>query len=80
MQWKFFFFPWFEDAGYTLAGEGYDVLDEDRAYFDELREKGISLSQEQMVWYSHMKQTQGELMKQEYPFSVSFRMGFRVER
>ena len=97
---------------------GYDVLDEDRAYFDELREKGISLSQEQMVWYSHMKQTQGELMKQEYPstpeealwphvsggdlwcrdaqvagagvrgggvcrgagVSVSFRMGFRVER
>lgn len=118
VQWKFFFFPWFEDAGYTLAGEGYDVLDEDRAYFDELREKGISLSQEQMVWYSHMKQTQGELMKQEYPstpeealwphvsgaiygavmhrlraqgrvgggvcrgagVSVSFRMGFRVER
>lgn len=67
VQWKFFFFPWFEDSGYVLSGEGYDVLDEDRAYFDELREKGISLSQEQMVWYSHMKQTQGELMKQEYP-------------
>lgn len=67
VQWKFFFFPWFEDAGYTLAGDGYDVLDEDRAYFAELKEKGINLSQGQMVWYSHMKQTQKELMKQEYP-------------
>lgn len=67
VQWKFFFFPWFEDSGYTLSGEGYDVLDEDREYFEDLKEKGINLSQGQMVWYSHMKQTQKELMKQEYP-------------
>lgn len=67
VQWKFFFFPWFEDSGYVLTGEGYDVLDEDRAYFAELEEKGIRLTQGQKVWYSHMKQTQGDLMKQEYP-------------
>ncbi len=29
--------------------------------------KGIRLTQGQKVWYSHMKQTQGDLMKQEYP-------------
>lgn len=67
VQWKFWFFPWYEDAGYVLSGEGYDVLPEDREYFAELAEKGIRLTQEQMVWYSHMKQTQGEKMKQEYP-------------
>lgn len=51
---------------YTFAGEGYDVLDEDRAYFAELEEKGIRLTQGRKVWYSHMKQTQDDLMKQEY--------------
>lgn len=67
VQWRFWFFPWFEDGGYVLEGEGFDVLDEDRGYFAELAEKGIRLTQGQMVWYSHMKQTQGEKMRQEYP-------------
>ena len=65
---KFFFFPWYNEQKYQLKGDIERIPEEMREYFNrEYAAKGISLSDEQRIWYYTMSQEQGDLMKREYP-------------
>jgi len=66
MEWKFHFLGWQEDKKYQLAGElKLNQLQAD--YFDELHKIGIKLTNAQKLWYVKKEETQGDLMKQEFP-------------
>ena len=67
LDYKFFFFPWWEHPDYTLdANAEIDEATEEYLSGLEARE-GIELSQAQRLWYAKKKQTQKGKMKQEYP-------------
>lgn len=67
LDWKFFFYPWWRNPQYSLAGEG-SVPARLQAYFDELEGKhGIQLSEGQKRWYAAKERTLGEDIKREYP-------------
>ena len=67
LDYKFFFFPWYEDKANVLIGN-FIIPSELVEYFEELEQKlGITLSQEQKNWYFKKLQTQKDDMKREYP-------------
>ena len=67
MDYKFHFFPWWQDKTYRLPKPSL-ITAEDAAYFESLAsEHGITLDDEQKWWYSAKKVEQGEDMWKEYP-------------
>jgi len=75
MDWRFHFFPWWEDDKYRLIGDYYEIPQEMNKYFDALERdewfkehhpKG-RLENDQKYWYFKKWTTQREKMKQEYP-------------
>jgi hypothetical protein len=66
LDFKFHFFPWYEDPEYTLEGDYYGVA-QFADYFAELAQQGIKLTPGQRTWYAKIASTQGEDMKREYP-------------
>lgn len=67
LDYKFHFFPWWEDSTYQTNAE-HLVTEEDEAYFAGLMdEHGIKLSQPQKWWYAAKKIEQGDDMWKEYP-------------
>ncbi len=67
LDFRFFFFSWFDNPDYTLPGtSGWS--DTSAAYFEHLeQESGVQLSHGQKLWYSRMERTMGAAMRQEYP-------------
>ncbi len=67
LDYKFHFFPWFEDDTYQL-NETYPLTDENDKYFAALLdEHGIELSGPQKWWYASKAKEQGDDMWKEYP-------------
>ena len=67
MDWKFFFFPWFENKEDVLDGEVV-ITSEMEEYFTSLKERyGIELTNEQKNWYIKKSDEQGEDMFAEFP-------------
>ncbi|BCL70526.1 phage terminase large subunit [Vibrio nigripulchritudo] len=67
MEWKFHFFPWFQDPSYQTRDRIRMTADEMK-YFDELAtEFGIQLTEDQQHWYVLKWREQAEDMKKEYP-------------
>ena len=67
LDYKFFFFSWFDHPEYELETVVDIPLDAEK-YFDDVEQKiGIKLSPEKKYWYVKKKITQGSKMKQEYP-------------
>jgi len=67
LDYKFHFFPWWEDATYQVATE-HLITEEDAKYFDELMAgHGIELTDPQKWWYAAKKVEQGDDMWKEYP-------------
>jgi len=67
LDYKFHFFPWWDDKDYTLPG-GLVTIDEEQArYFDELAASGIETTPDQQAWYVKTEATQEGDMKREYP-------------
>ena len=74
MDWKLFFFPWYEDKKYSLH-ESVDIPKEYQKYFDSLEiNLGIKLTKGQKAWYykkSDMMETTDDVnnvdMKSEFP-------------
>lgn len=67
LDFRFFFFSWFDNPDYTLSGRGGwgDALG---AYFEKLAAAGVPpLTHGQKLWYARMERTMGAAMKQEYP-------------
>jgi len=71
LDYKFFFFPWYEHPSYLL-NEEVSIPANDEAYFTGLEQDlDITLSDSQKAWYVKKKQTQKNKMKQEYPSTPS---------
>lgn len=67
MDFKFHFFPWWQDPDYVLDDEV--LIAQDRQdYFAKLQaEHGIALTAAQQAWYVKKAEQQGDDMKREYP-------------
>lgn len=67
MEYRFHFFPWFEDPKY-FSDEEFPITAEMEAYFEGLRdEHGIELTWGQRWWYAMKSLEQGDDMKKEFP-------------
>jgi hypothetical protein len=67
MDFKFHFFPWWQDGNYRSDDESIQIGDEDRAYFSKLATQGVTLSLPQMRWYVKKAETMAGDMRREYP-------------
>jgi hypothetical protein len=67
LDYRFHFFPWWEDAAYQLADAAVTVGSEDERYFERLEEAGIQLTLPQKRWWVKKTETLGGDMKREYP-------------
>ena len=68
LDFRFFFFSWFDHPDYALPGRQRGWDDALGAYFDKLeKDGGIRLTHGQKLWYSRMQRTMGAAMRQEYP-------------
>lgn len=71
LDWKFFFFAWFQDPKNTLSptDAGHVVVtDADEAYFTKvMAATGCSLSRGQKAWYCKKKADLGDRVKKEHP-------------
>lgn len=68
LDFRFFFFSWFDNPEYALPGESPG--EELREYFAQLEtEQGVRLSPAQQAWYARMSRTMGAAMRWEYPSS-----------
>lgn len=68
LDWKFFFFSWWNNKAYSL--DSADVVLPQRLtdYFNELHAKqGIVTNDGQRAWYAAKEKTLGDDMKREYP-------------
>lgn len=69
LDWKFFFFPWYDTPRYALHGS-VPIPATLSEYFNLVeQEQGITLTPQQRAWYARKIETQGEDMKREYPSS-----------
>lgn len=67
-DYKFFFYPWYENPSDVISGEGIPISPEINEQLDKLeREEKISLSQEQRNWYYLTSKELRGKMKQENP-------------
>ena len=68
LDWKFWFFPWWQEPEYTLDHADVRVSKEMTEYFDKLeRELEITLTTGQRAWYVKKAETQMDYMTREYP-------------
>ncbi len=77
LDFRFFFFSWFDNPDYALKGRG-SWSDTMSAYFERLeQESRVKLSHAQKLWYARMERTMGAAMRQEYPSTPdeAFAMG-----
>lgn len=64
---KFFFFPWYDDPNYRLPPTK-EVTKQYSEYFDKLeKDHRIILAPDQKAWYMSKAEVQGPHMKKEYP-------------
>lgn len=66
MDYKPFFFPWYQDPGYILA-ENIEPKKDMADYFRKLESQDINLSGAQIAWYCKKYETLGDSIYQEYP-------------
>lgn len=67
LDWKFWFFPWWQHPDYALKEANVIVTQQHEEYFAKLDAQGIKLTTEQKAWYIKKLSTQGEYMKREFP-------------
>lgn len=67
LDWKLWFFPWWKHYEYVLEDTNIIIPKSMQEYFERLRLQGIELTDQQKAWYVKKAETQGELMKREFP-------------
>lgn len=67
LDFRFFFFSWFDQEEYTLPGRGRWSRELDEYFLSLERETGVALDAGQKRWYARMARVMGAAMKQEYP-------------
>ena len=66
MDFKFFFFPWWKKDSYRLDAP-VDLTNSAKAYFEDLKVRGIELNDAQKAWYVKQAKLYGDSVKREYP-------------
>ena len=66
LDFKFHFFPWHREKSYVLDVP-LNFSEAHKTYFEDLRKRGIRLTAAQKAWYVKTEETQGDLMKREFP-------------
>ena len=73
MDYKFFFFPWYDEPAYTLDGSEV-ITKETKTYFEKIRwdewyvrNRNSQFTEWQMRWYQVKAEEQRDDMKREYP-------------
>jgi hypothetical protein len=71
-DYRFHFFPWWQEPNYRIDPAGVVITDDDRDYFTKIeQEQGITLDLHQRAWYVATRDTdfagKPEKMWQEYP-------------
>lgn len=67
LDFKYFFFPWWEEASYRLTGD-FNISKDFLDYFEKIEKvHGITLDEEQKRWYVAKKKKNDEDMYREYP-------------
>lgn len=66
MDWKFNFYPWFDDPKYTLNSKSVELSVEDHKYFAQL---GVNLSDGQKAWWVKKNADMKDKMFREFPGS-----------
>lgn len=67
LDYKFHFYPWWQDTNYSLTNGYFVVGADDKEYFDKLAAQGIPTTREQQSWYIKKAETLGGDMRREYP-------------
>lgn len=67
MDFKFHFFPWWQEPSYSIDPTGVEIPSDMVKYFDELASDGIKLTAGQKAWYVKKAAIQGEDMGKEFP-------------
>jgi len=68
MDYRFHFFPWYEEPSYILDPQYVIITKDMRKYFDDLEyQLEVKISEWQRAWYITKADEQGEDMKREYP-------------
>jgi len=68
LDFKFHFYPWWKEPGYTLPADSAVIAEPMQRYFAKLEQRhAITLRPEQKAWYVKKRDTQLEDMKREYP-------------
>jgi len=68
MQQRFFFFPWYDEPGYSESTEAIIVTKETNDYLDIIEnERKRKIDEDQRRWYEMKHRLLGDAMKQEYP-------------
>lgn len=67
LDYKFHFFPWWNEPRYALDAAFVPIGEEYAKYFTELDANGITLTPGQQAWYVKQDYVMGGDMKREYP-------------
>ena len=68
LDFKFHFFPWYDDDGYTLKPDNVIITSQITEYLDEQEKNlGVKLTDGQRAWYQKTRDTLGDDMKREHP-------------
>ncbi|WP_285907670.1 hypothetical protein [Pseudodesulfovibrio pelocollis] len=68
LDFKFFFFPWFQEPQYAVDPNQAIIYPHHDEYFARLQDNlGILLNDRQRAWYAAMENEQQDDMKREYP-------------
>lgn len=81
LDFKSFFFPWYEDLKYTLPDSSHVLITKEyEEYFDNLeRVHGIYLTRDQKTWYIKKKDVMGDKMSQEFPTTLDEAFSISLE-
>jgi hypothetical protein len=80
LDFKFFFFPWYQDPRNQLKADGVIIPSNLENYFDDLlRKHSIELTDSQKAWYAKKWTIQGEDMKREHPSTPDEAFEARIE-
>ncbi len=67
LDFRFHFFPWWENAEYSLPPDGIRIPEDRQRYFEKLEAGGVALSAGQKTWYARKAEQQGDRMMREFP-------------
>lgn len=68
VDFRFHFFPWYQEPLYSIEAPGLTLRPKIAAYFQRLeKQHGLTFTPGQMIWYDRTEQKQRTAMKKEYP-------------